>query len=187
MVREIIVNFLELLTLVSSIALGLLVLLFVLKFVFRVRTKLYDGIVHFLQDNYLVLGFIVSLTAMLGSLFYSDLMGYDPCRLCWYQRIFMYPQAFFFFISMKVKNKAIVVNSLVLSVIGAFIAGYHYMMQIGVVPEGGCDVIGYSASCSDYFSVSYGFITIPMMAFIAFVILIILGYGKIRELKVGER
>jgi hypothetical protein len=77
-------------------------------------------------------------------------------------------------------------NSLILSVIGALIAGYHYMMQVGVVPEGGCDVIGYSAKCSEYFSVSYGFITIPMMALIAFLILIILGYGKIRELKVKK-
>jgi len=184
MITESIEKFLELLTLVSTVALGLLVVLFVLKFVFGVKTKVYDYTVHFLQDNYIFLGFIVALIATAGSLFYSDVMGYVPCKLCWYQRIFMYPQTLLFLISMKIKNKVVVINSIVLSVIGGLIAGYHYLMQRGVVSEGGCDVVGFSVKCSEFFSLSYGFITIPLMAFVAFVILVVLGYGKLRAIAV---
>ena len=178
---ENIASAIELLTLVSSLFLGLIILLFVLKFVLRKDTKLYQGIVHFLQDHYLFLGFLVSLVATLGSLFYSDILGYNPCKLCWYQRIFMYPQVILFLVAIKSKkNWSIVWNSLVLSVIGGLIAGYHYLMQVGVVSEGGCDVVGYSAKCSEYFGLSYGFITIPFMSLVAFVLLFFMAYGKLR-------
>ena len=178
---ENIASAIELLTLVSSLFLGLIILLFVLKFVLRKDTKLYQGIVHFLQDHYLFLGFLVSLVATLGSLFYSDILGYNPCKLCWYQRIFMYPQVILFLVAIKSKkNWSIVWNSLVLSVIGGLIAGYHYLMQVGVVSEGGCDVVGYSAKCSEYFGLSYGFITIPFMSLVAFVLLFFMAYGKLK-------
>jgi len=181
MAKESIIQFIELLTLISSLFIGLLVLLFILKFILKKDTKLYQGIVHFLQEHYLFLGFLVSLVATLGSLFYSDVIGYPPCRLCWFQRIFMYPQTILFLIAMKVKrNTGIIWNSLVLSLIGGLIASYHYLMQIGIVSEGGCDVVGMTAKCSEYFGLSYGFITIPMMALVAFVLLVFMAYGKLR-------
>ena len=176
-----IVSALELLTFVSSLFVALLILLFILKFVLKKDTKLYQGIVHFLQDHYLFLGFLVSLVATLGSLFYSDVMGFPPCKLCWFQRIFMYPQPILFLIAMKVRrNWSIVWNSLILSLIGGLIAGYHYMMQLGVVSEGGCDVVGMTTKCSEYFGLSYGFITIPFMSLTAFVLLVFMAYGKLR-------
>lgn len=179
--KENIVSAIEFLTLITSLFVGLLILLFILKFVLRKDTKLYQGIVHFLQDHYLFLGLLISLVATLGSLFYSDIMGYDPCKLCWYQRIFMYSQVILFLVAMKTKrNWSIVWNSLVLSLIGLLIAGYHYFMQIGLVSEAGCDVVGYSASCSEYFGLAYGYITIPFMSLVAFVLLFFMAYGKLR-------
>lgn len=181
MAKEDLANGLELLVFISSLFVGLLVLLFVIKFVFKRDTKIYQWTVHFLQDNYLFLGFLVALAATSGSLFYSDIMGYTPCKLCWYQRIFMYPQVILFLIAFRTKrNSSIIWNSLILSVIGGLIAGYHYLLQIGALSGAGCDVVGYSASCSEFFGVSYGFITIPMMAFVGFVLLIILAYGKLK-------
>ena len=180
--KEIIAEGLELLTLITSLFLGFLILLFILKFIFKKQTKTYGNVVHFLQNNYLFLGFLVSLTATLGSLFYSEIMGYSPCVLCWYQRIFMYPQVFLFAIAMKIKNKSIIFNSLVLSIFGFLIAGYHYLLQLGVFNSEvfSCDVVGYTASCSEYFSLAYGYITIPFMALTAFLLLIFLDYGKLR-------
>lgn len=190
MTKEIVASVLELLTLLSTIFIFLLLVLFILKFVFKTKTKLYDKTVHFLQDHYLFLGFIISLVATAGSLFYSNIMGYVPCKLCWFQRIFMYPQPILFLIAMNIKNndfKSIIPNSLILSVIGFFIAGYHYLLQINVLTSSGCDVVGYSTNCSEFFSLSYGFITIPMMSFIAFTLLIILSYGKIRDIQVRRK
>lgn len=181
MAKEDVASALEFLTLISIIFIFILIILFILKFVFKKDTNIYKWIVHFLQDHYLFLGFIIALIAVSGSLFYSEIMGYAPCKLCWYQRILMYPQIIIFLIALKSKNNmSIVLNSLILSLVGGLIAGYHYLMQIGVVREIGCDVVGYSVKCSEFFSLAYGFITIPMMSFIAFVLLIILAYGKIR-------
>lgn len=182
MTKETIASGLEFLTLISSIFIGLLILLFILKFVLRKDTKLYQWIVHFLQDHYLFLGFLVSLVATLGSLFYSDIMLYTPCKLCWYQRIFMYSQPILFLIAMRTKkNASIILNSLILSLIGGLIAIYHYMMQIGVVTGSGCDVVGYSAKCSEFFTLNYGYITIPFMSLTAFVLLVFMAYGKLRS------
>ena len=186
MLKEFIAEGLELLTLISSIFLLMLILLFILKFVLGKKTKLYDFIVHFLQNHYLFLGFLISIVATLGSLFYSDIMSFEPCKLCWYQRIFMYPQPLLFLIAMKIKNKSIIFNSIVLSFIGMLIASYHYLLQINAINAVSCDVVGYSVSCSEYFSLAYGFITIPMMALIAFALLIVIGYGKIRALQKGH-
>ena len=181
--KEQIVNLLEILTLVTSLFLGGLILLFILKFVFGKQTKLYDSMVHFLQDHYLILGFIISLIAVSGSLFYSEIMAYTPCRLCWYQRIFMYPQLFLFLIALKTKSKSIITNSLVLSVIGGLLASYHYLLQLGVINSGifSCEFVGISVNCSQYFSLSYGYITVPFMSLTAFAWLIILAYGKLRS------
>ena len=62
---------------------------------------------------------------------------------------------------------------MVISTIGAVIAGYHYLLQIGILPELPCSAIGFSVSCAEKFIMSYGYITIPMMAFTAFVLIIL--------------
>ena len=181
MAKENVASFLEFLTLISIIFILFLVILFLLKFVFKKDTNLYKWMVHFLQDHYLFLGFLITLIAVSGSLFYSEIIGFVPCKLCWYQRIFMYPQVILFLIAFKSKrNMGIIWNSLILSLFGGAIAGYHYMMQMGLVSDIGCDVVGFSAKCSEFFSLAYGFITIPMMSLTAFVLLLIINYGKLR-------
>lgn len=42
-------------------------------------------------ENSLLFIWLVSLVATLGSLYFSEVRGYEPCELCWYQRILMYP------------------------------------------------------------------------------------------------
>ena len=45
------------------------------------------------RDNRLYLTWLVALAATLGSLYFSEVRGFRPCVLCWYQRIAMYPLA----------------------------------------------------------------------------------------------
>ena len=52
------------------------------------------------NPNHILLSFIISLTATLGSLFFSEIMQFIPCSMCWYQRIFMYPLVFIFLINL---------------------------------------------------------------------------------------
>ena len=132
-----------------------------------------DQPLNFFAKNVLAFSFLVALTATLGSLFYSEIAGYEPCKLCWFQRIFMYPQAILLGLAWLKKDHSIILYSLALSVIGALIAGYHYLLQIGLVPSVNCSAVGYSISCSKRFVMQFGYITIPIMSLTAFLLIII--------------
>ncbi|MCR4328271.1 MAG: disulfide oxidoreductase [Patescibacteria group bacterium] len=119
------------------------------------------------------IAFSAAVIATLGSLTYSDIIGYEPCKLCWFQRIFMYPQVILLGIALFKKEKAILDYSLSLAVIGGIIAAYHYLLQVGVAPAVPCSAVGYSAACSQRFVLQYGYITIPMMAVSAFALIIV--------------
>lgn len=156
------------LTIVAQV---LSVVLIVLAIVRRGKTS--GAFLSFFRRHAIVISFIVALVAMAGSLFYSEVAGYDPCKLCWYQRILMYPQVVLLLVALIQKRKDITDYSLVLSIVGALIAGYHYLGQLSITSLP-CSVVGFSASCSQRFVLQYGYITIPVMAFSAFVLMIIL-------------
>ena len=121
--------------------------------------------------NVLWVGFFVSLAAISGSLFYSEVAKYAPCVLCWYQRIFMYPQPILFLLAIIKKEKSILPYAFALSIIGGAIAFFHYYGQIAKESILPCSALGYSASCAEKFVLQYGYITIPMMAFSAFLLI----------------
>jgi len=127
----------------------------------------------FIGKNAIMLGFVVALISMLGSLTYSDVLGFAPCKLCWYQRICMYPEVFLLGLALIRKEKAILPYAFLLAVIGEVIALYHYVIQLGVLPAP-CTVSGYSVSCAKVFVLQFGYITIPLMAFTAFILIMLL-------------
>lgn len=131
-----------------------------------------EKVAEFLSIHGTILAFLITLVATLGSLTYSDILGYEPCKLCWFQRIFMYPQVLILGMAVWGKHKgsrALLDTAFVLSIVGALVALYHYLMQLGLVPEGSCDAVGYSVSCAKVFVLNFGYITIPLMAFSAFI------------------
>ncbi len=132
-----------------------------------------SGLVRFIGSHALVFSFIVATTATLGSLFYSEIAGFTPCKLCWYQRILMYPEAILLGIALFKKEAVVRDYILTLAIPGALIAGYHYLLQIGYAPALPCSAVGFSESCSQRFVMTFGYITIPMMAFTAFLMIIL--------------
>lgn len=129
---------------------------------------------QFFENKALIIAFIASLAATIGSLIYSDVIGYVPCKLCWFQRIFMYPQVIVFGIASYRGDLGVKIYGIVLSGIGAVIALFHYVGQIGWNPLGlECLAIGYSVSCAKNFVLEFGYITIPMMAFSAFILILL--------------
>ena len=127
---------------------------------------------NFFAKHALTFSLAVALIATLGSLFYSEIAGYEPCKLCWFQRILMYPQAIILGIAWLKKDRGIVLHSIALSSLGALIAGYHYLLQIGMAPSIGCSAVGYSINCSQRFVMQFGYVTIPMMSLTAFLLII---------------
>ena len=128
----------------------------------------------FFGDRAILFIFIISLLATGGSLFFSEVLNFTPCILCWYQRILMYPQLLMTFLALIRKEKKILPYLLLLSILGALIAGYHYLGQVNENTTLPCQVIGYSASCTETFFLEFGYITIPMMALVAFLLIGIL-------------
>ncbi len=127
----------------------------------------------YVAKHSILFAFIVALIATGGSLFYSEIAGYDPCKLCWFQRIFMYPQVILLGLALKRRDTGVVYYSIALSIIGAITAGYHYLLQFSIVPATPCSAVGYSGSCSQVFVMNFGYITIPMMSFTAFLLIMV--------------
>ena len=133
-----------------------------------------QNIILFFGKHAILFSFIVSFITTLGSLFYSEIAGYEPCKLCWFQRILMYPQVILFGIALWKNDKKISDYIIGLSGIGALIAGYHYLLQLGIAPSLSCSAVGYSLSCSKIFVMTLGYITIPLMSFTAFMLILLL-------------
>jgi disulfide bond formation protein DsbB len=124
---------------------------------------------EFLEDYGGWLAFIVAAVATAGSLYYSEIAGFIPCRLCWYQRILMYPLVIITLVGSLRRDEYLPGYVLPFSIIGMFVSGYHALLERGVFPP--------SATCSadvpcNLSYVNYlGFITIAVMAFTAFTLI----------------
>jgi disulfide bond formation protein DsbB len=116
---------------------------------------------------------VVSLVATGGSLFFSEVMKYIPCELCWYQRILMYPLVLLLGVATARKDYRLSLYALILSVIGGSISLYHYLIQkVPFLHELG-NACGIIPCHTDYIN-WLGFITIPFLALVAFIIIAIL-------------
>ena len=166
---EFVTNFLSTLTLIG----GIFIIGFLIFFVYHRGIKKRHPSLRFLEDNALFFAFIISLIATFGSLFYSEIAGYTPCKLCWYQRTFMYPQTILLGTALLRKAKNIVYYIVPLSVIGGAIAVYHYFIQRAEYVAS-CSADG--VSCTSKYVFHFGYITIPMMALTAFGLIIIFTY-----------
>lgn len=137
----------------------------------------------FLAKYGITFAFIVALISMLGSLFYSEIARFAPCDLCWLQRIFMYPLVFILGLALIKKDNRIVDYVLSLSIIGGIISLYHNFMGFGGF-NGFCPTIGsLGVSCAKRYVLAFGYVTIPMMALTAFLLIIVLLLFKKMENK----
>jgi len=147
----------------------------------RLRTEILAKLKNRItQTHFLIAAYIVALVATLGSLFYSDVAGYTPCKLCWYQRILMYPQIILYLTALVIKDKSIAFFGISLSAVGALLAAYHYLLQIGILKTTSCSTVGFSVTCSENFGTTFGYITIPMMSLSAFLLITVIWLLKLK-------
>lgn len=122
---------------------------------------------------YMYMAWIVSITAMLGSLYFSEIRGFIPCELCWYQRILMYPLVLILGIGTFQNDLSVKKFVLPMAIIGWCFSFYHYMVQKvpGFAEIKPC-VNG--VPCNAQYINWFGVITIPFLALTAFTIIIYL-------------
>jgi disulfide bond formation protein DsbB len=152
----------------------LAVLLFVGVIVQKVRPL---KVLDFLGQKSLFLALIIVCVATGGSLFLSEVALFEPCKLCWFQRIAMYPQVVLFAVALFSGLHPIVWrSSIILCVLGSGTAIFHYMLQMSDDPSitdlAPCSL--YGGSCTEYYILQFGYITIPLMALTAFVLILLL-------------
>lgn len=122
------------------------------------------------QENLLLSMWGVALVATMGSLYFSEIRGYEPCELCWIQRIFMYPLVIIIGIAYVQKNVRIALTTLVFSVIGGCISLYHYGIQKIDFLSDSAPACG-RVPCTGQYINYFGFITIPFLALTAFILI----------------
>jgi disulfide bond formation protein DsbB len=161
-----VINFLSALTLAGGIlAITLLII---------ISLKPGSKLANWIEKNALTLMFIVAVTATCGSLFLSEIAGLTPCKFCWLQRIFMYPQTILLGIALLKKDRKISTYILALCVIGIIFSADQYIEQVNLAFNPGnaapaCDATGVSCAATEI-NFAFGYITIPIMALTAFVL-----------------
>lgn len=125
-----------------------------------------DAVGAMLRPAALWLTFLVAATAMAGSLYFSEVAGFIPCVLCWYQRIAMYPLVVILLIAAIRDDPGVTRYVLPVAVIGAAISAWHIGVQrLPGLPSGSCSL---DVPCSSIYVQVLGFITIPTMALAGF-------------------
>jgi disulfide bond formation protein DsbB/mono/diheme cytochrome c family protein len=127
----------------------------------------------FFYRSTLYLALAVALTATLGSLYFSEVRGYLPCNLCWYQRILMYPLVVIIAVGLLRQDINLPYYVLPLSLFGQGIATYHYLLEktnIFAAPTTCQEGI----PCTTPWINWMGFITIPFLAMSAFFLITVL-------------
>jgi len=160
----------------ASIGTIVIQLITVALIVFLFLSEKENQLRKWIQTYSLTFGFLAILGAILGSLIYSNVIGYSPCDFCWWQRICMYPQLIIFAIAAWKKDHAVWLYSRILSIIGALLGLYQYYGEMWNTSALPCSATG--VSCSKIYFIEFGYITIPVMAFSVFIFLIVLSFYK---------
>jgi len=141
--------------------------------------------------------FLQALAAMLGSLYFSTFgdpvrnllarqlfpihSGYEPCELCWFARILMYPIVAISAVALMKEDRRFVDYVLPLTLPGIALEFFHYGLQKWNFPNPfRCTAANpCSALQVDYL----GFITIPFLCLTAFMVITLLALWQIKTRK----
>jgi len=120
----------------------------------------------------LMLAAVVAAVCVAGSLYFSEVAHFPPCRLCWYQRIAMYPLVPLLGIAAFRHDFAVRLYGIVIAALGAPISIYHILLERNIVHESGaCDPAN---PCNLIWVKRLGYLTIPTMALSGFALIITL-------------
>jgi disulfide bond formation protein DsbB len=158
-------TFTALLTVVAAVgAVGVIVLVVLAR---RAPGSAAAGVLDAVAASALWLAAAVATVATLGSLYFSEVANFVPCRLCWFQRVFMYPLAVILLVAAVRRDTNVRWYALPLAGIGAAISGYHYAMErFPSLESASCEATG--PLCSVPWFESFGFITLALMALVGF-------------------
>lgn len=112
--------------------------------------------------------FLVALAAMMGSLYFGEVMKIPLCTLCWYQRIAMYPLVVILAVGIMWDEAKVHLYALPFAIIGLIISIYHNLIYYSIIPEviEPCTI---GVPCTTKFIEFFGFISIPFLSLLGFI------------------
>jgi disulfide bond formation protein DsbB len=145
---------------------------FVVAIVIAAITGRLERVRGLIADGALVGAFVVALLATAGSLFFSEIAHFEPCKLCWFQRIAMYPLVVVLAIAIRRRDPTIRRYVVPVAGIGAAISAYHYALEwLPWLDTGACSA---SVPCTVVWFRQLGFISLPYLALSAFLAIVAL-------------
>ncbi|MEK7194843.1 MAG: disulfide bond formation protein B [Patescibacteria group bacterium] len=149
------------------------VLVAVLVIELFVPTKFQGTVGRWLGQNGLKIAFLAALGASVGSLIYSNIIGYPPCTLCWWQRIFIYPEVIILGFALWRRDANGSLYGISVAIPGIIIALYHNWINLGGKALGTCGISTGAVSCTQRFIHEFGYITIPLMSLTVLLIILL--------------
>ncbi|HCY62610.1 MAG TPA: disulfide bond formation protein B [Oxalobacteraceae bacterium] len=113
---------------------------------------------------------LAATISTLGALFLGEVMGFTPCVLCWYQRIFMFPLVFVLAVGLFPLDPKVIRYALPLSITGWLVAVYHMLLVEGIIPETMTPCTK-GVPCSQVEVEWFGFVTIPLLSVASFTVI----------------
>jgi len=158
-------------SLLSLVALGGAVLLVVARLLSS-RVALAREAGSAVADAAPWLSFLVAAGATAGSLYFSEVANFVPCRLCWFQRTAMYPLSVILLVAAIRHDRGARFYVVPLAALGAIVSSYHYLLEWKPSLEGGaCSAVG--PACADIWFREFGFVTLAFMAGAGFITIIV--------------
>lgn len=165
-------TFYGILALVGMAGLAVLVVVRLLASMSARWRERWAGLVEAVGPNAYAAAWFVALLATTGSLYFSEVAGFEPCRLCWYQRIAMYPLVILLGIAAARRERAGAVYTIGLAVIGALVSTYHVALEwFPSLDSGACSA---TTPCTLVWFRVFGFISLPTLALVAFLLILAL-------------
>ena len=146
----------------------------------RGRSATAAQIADAVDDAALWIAFLVAATATAGSLYFSEVANFEPCRLCWYQRIAMYPLSLILLVAAIRRDRSVRWFAGPLAACGAMISTYHYLVEWHPSLEGS-GVCELTAPCTFFWFREFGFVTLAFMALCGFLTILVLVIPPTRQ------
>ena len=121
----------------------------------------------------LFLCWLLASISTLGSLFFSQVMEFTPCVLCWYQRICLFPLVIILALGLFPLDRSVVRYALPLAIAGWLVAFYHNLLYSGIIPES-MQPCTQGVSCTEEYISLFGSLSIPILSLLSFSVIIAL-------------
>lgn len=123
-----------------------------------------------ISESNIRLMFLIAVTGVAGSIFFSEILKFPPCELCWYQRMCLFPIAVILSVALWKSDQKIGHYILPFIAAGLLISAYHNLLYFGIIPEA-ISPCTQGVSCTAKQLEIFGFLTIPLMSLISFSLL----------------